>query len=257
VSDAGPVLDMMAVMLENIASTPVVARSTAAAVYRTAQIIASVPNLQYQNKVCCYYKWVEVLKLIPDNITSGLKPIFYTWRQVFPEALFHQLLLTMIHPDHEARVAAHRIFAIVLVPSSVSPSIQASPSSRPKKHDMQRTLSRAVSVFSSSAAIFDKMKKDKNSENSQGESKDNSMHSVGEGTGQSKSQNLHVSQSRRSMKAPNFSMKRGPSMAMRAPSVAIRAPSISLRGPSMSLRASSMSVKEDQSSSNKSDEETV
>jgi protein EFR3 len=56
VSDAGPVLDMMAVMLENIASTPVVARSTAAAVYRTAQIIASVPNLQYQNKVCCYYK---------------------------------------------------------------------------------------------------------------------------------------------------------------------------------------------------------
>ncbi|AQK66815.1 ARM repeat superfamily protein [Zea mays] len=225
VSDAGPVLDMMAVMLENIASTPVVARSTAAAVYRTAQIIASVPNLQYQNKV-------------------------------FPEALFHQLLLTMIHPDHEARVAAHRIFAIVLVPSSVSPSIQASPSSRPKKHDMQRTLSRAVSVFSSSAAIFDKMKKDKNSENSQGESKDNSMHSVGEGTGQSKSQNLHVSQSRRSMKAPNFSMKRGPSMAMRAPSVAIRAPSISLRGPSMSLRASSMSVKEDQSSSNKSDEET-
>ena len=51
VSDAGPVLDMMAVMLENIASTPVVARSTAAAVYRTAQIIASVPNLQYQNKV--------------------------------------------------------------------------------------------------------------------------------------------------------------------------------------------------------------
>lgn len=177
---------------------------------------------------------------------------------MFPEALFHQLLLTMIHPDHEARVAAHRIFAIVLVPSSVSPSIQASPSGQAKKHDMQRTLSRAVSVFSSSAAIFDKMKKDKYSENSQGESKDNSLHSVGEGTGQSKSQNLHVSQSRRrSMKVPNFSMKRGPSMAMRAPSVAIRAPSISLRGPSMSSRASSISVKEDQSSSNKSDEETV
>ena len=177
---------------------------------------------------------------------------------MFPEALFHQLLLTMIHPDHEARVAAHRIFAIVLVPSSVSPSIQASPSGQAKKHDMQRTLSRAVSVFSSSAAIFDKMKKDKYSENSQGESKDNSLHSVGEGTGQSKSQNLHVSQSRRrSMKVPNFSMKRGPSMAMRAPSVAIRAPSISLRGPSMASRAPSMSVKEDQSSSNKSDEEMV
>ncbi|GJM97525.1 hypothetical protein PR202_ga14457 [Eleusine coracana subsp. coracana] len=225
VSDAGPVLDMMAVMLENIASTPIVARSTAAAVYRTAQIIASVPNLQYQNKV-------------------------------FPEALFHQLLLTMIHPDHEARVAAHRIFAIVLVPSSVSPSIQASPSVEAKKHDMQRTLSRAVSVFSSSAAIFDKLKKDKYSDSSQGEIKDNSLQSIDEVTGMPKRQNLPPSQSRRrSMKIPNFSMKRGPSMAMRAPSVAIRAPSLSLRAPSMSLRASSISIKEHQSSSSKSDEE--
>ncbi|TVU07713.1 hypothetical protein EJB05_41079 [Eragrostis curvula] len=226
VSDAGPVLDMMAVMLENIASTPVVARSTAAAVYRTAQIIASVPNLQYQNKV-------------------------------FPEALFHQLLLTMIHPDHEARVAAHRIFAIVLVPSSVSPSIQASPSGQAKKHDMQRTLSRAVSVFSSSAAIFDKLRKDKHSDSSQGESKDNNLQSIDEVTGNPKRQNLPPSQSRRrSMKIPNFSMKRGPSMAMRAPSASIRAPSMSLRAPSMSLRAPSISVREHQSSTSKPDEET-
>ncbi|KAL5225596.1 hypothetical protein ABZP36_012235 [Zizania latifolia] len=181
-------LDMMAVMLENIASTSVVARSTAAAVYRTAQIVSSVPNLTYQNKV-------------------------------FPEALFHQLLLTMIHPDHEARVAAHRIFAIVLVPSSVAPSIQAGVSGQAKKHDMQRTLSRAVSVFSSSAAIFDKLKRDKYSDNSQGESRDNGLHSINKETGNPKCQNLPVSQSRRrSMKIPNFSMKRGPSMALRAPS---------------------------------------
>lgn len=176
---------------------------------------------------------------------------------MFPEALFHQLLLTMIHPDHEARIAAHRIFAIVLVPTSVSPSIQASPSGQAKKHDMQRTLSRAVSVFSSSAAIFEKLKKDKYSDNSQGESKD-SVHNIGEGTGQHKSQILPMSQSRRrSMKVPNFSMNRGPSMAIRAPSVSIRAPSISLRGPSISLRAPSMSVKEGQSSSSKLDDETV
>ncbi|KAF7103309.1 hypothetical protein CFC21_104308 [Triticum aestivum] len=223
VSDAGPVLDMMAVMLENISSTPVVARSTAAAVYRTAQIIASVPNIQYQNKV-------------------------------FPEALFHQLLLTMIHPDHEARVAAHRIFAIVLVPSSVSPILQASATSQARAHDMQRTLSRAVSVFSSSAAIFDKLKKDKHSDNSQGESKSNS-HSVGEETGSANRQKLPVSQSRRSsMRMPNFSMKKGPSMALRAPS-SVKAPSIVLRGPSMALRAPSMSVKEDKKSSSKSDDE--
>ncbi|KAL6873648.1 hypothetical protein ACP4OV_013730 [Aristida adscensionis] len=212
VSDAGPVLDMMAVMLENIASTPVVARSTAAAVYRTAQIIASVPNLQYQNKV-------------------------------FPEALFHQLLLTMIHPDHEARVAAHRIFAIVLVPSSVAPSIQPIASGQAKKHDMQRTLSRAVSVFSSSAAIFDKLRKDKHSDNSHGESIDDN----------SKSPNLPASQSRRrSMKLPNFSMKRGPSMAIKTP-VAVRAPSVAHRAPSM--RAPSMSVKEEHNSSSKPEDD--
>lgn len=51
VCDAGPVLDMMSVMLENISGTVSVARFTISAVYRTAQIIASVPNLTYQNKV--------------------------------------------------------------------------------------------------------------------------------------------------------------------------------------------------------------
>ncbi|RZS16879.1 hypothetical protein BHM03_00048955, partial [Ensete ventricosum] len=95
IGDAGPVLDMMAVMLENISTNVSMARSTISAVYRTAQIIASIPNLTYQNKA-------------------------------FPESLFHQLLLTMVHPDH-------------------------------------RTLSRTVSVFSSSAALFEKLKRDKGS----------------------------------------------------------------------------------------------
>jgi hypothetical protein len=177
---------------------------------------------------------------------------------VFPEALFHQLLLTMIHPDHEARIAAHRIFAIVLVPSYVSPLIQASATSQARTRDMQRTLSRAVSVFSSSAAIFDKLKKDKHPDNSQGESKSTSLHSIGEDTGNTKRQNLPVSQSRRgSMRVPNFSMKKGPSMALRAPSVSVRAPSIALRGPSMALRSPSMAVKEDKGSSSKSDDEMV
>lgn len=42
---------MMAVMLENVSNNVSMARSTISAVYRTAQIIASVPNLAYQNKV--------------------------------------------------------------------------------------------------------------------------------------------------------------------------------------------------------------
>lgn len=41
---------MMAVMLENISTNVSVARATVSAVYRTAQIIASLPNSSYQNK---------------------------------------------------------------------------------------------------------------------------------------------------------------------------------------------------------------
>lgn len=57
----------------------------------------------------------------------------------------------MVHPDHETRVGAHRIFSVVLVPSSVCPRPSSS---------IPRTLSRTVSVFSSSAALFEKLRKD-------------------------------------------------------------------------------------------------
>lgn len=40
----------MAVMLENVSSITVIARTTIAAVFRTAQIVASLPNVSYQHK---------------------------------------------------------------------------------------------------------------------------------------------------------------------------------------------------------------
>ncbi|KAJ3695782.1 hypothetical protein LUZ60_001159 [Juncus effusus] len=123
VGDAGPVLDVLAVNLEGISNSLPVARSTVAAVYRMAQIIASIPNLSYQNKA-------------------------------FPENLFHQLIQAMSHPDRETHVGAHRIFSIILVPSSVSPRSSSTSS------DLRRTLSRTVSVFSSSAALFGKLKRE-------------------------------------------------------------------------------------------------
>lgn len=55
VGDAGPVLDMMAVMLENVPNITLMARTLISAVYRTAQIMASVPNLSYQNKARRHY----------------------------------------------------------------------------------------------------------------------------------------------------------------------------------------------------------
>ncbi|KAJ9543772.1 hypothetical protein OSB04_023479 [Centaurea solstitialis] len=130
VGDASPTFDIMAGMLENISNVRVIAKTTVAVVYRTAQIVASLPNLAYNNKA-------------------------------FPEALFHQLLPAMVHPDHEARVGAHRIFSVVLVPSSVCPrsSQGVTPNaSDPDKAVVPRSLSRTVSVFSSSAALYGKMK---------------------------------------------------------------------------------------------------
>ncbi|XP_042478285.1 protein SEMI-ROLLED LEAF 2-like [Macadamia integrifolia] len=66
------------------------ARTTIAAVYRTVQIVSSIPNISHHKKA-------------------------------FPEALFQQLLSAMVHPDHETRVGAHRIFSVVLMPSLVCP----------------------------------------------------------------------------------------------------------------------------------------
>ncbi|KAG6771288.1 hypothetical protein POTOM_022636 [Populus tomentosa] len=120
VGEAGPILDIMAVMLENISNVTVIARTTISTVYRTAQIS-------------------------------------------FPETLFHQLLPAMVHPDHETRVGAHRIFSVVLVPSSVSPRPSSTNPGSNKGSDLSRTLSRTVSVFSSSAALFDKLRRDKTS----------------------------------------------------------------------------------------------
>lgn len=129
VGDAGPILDVMSVMLESISNITVMARNTITAVYRVAQIVAFLPNILYQNKA-------------------------------FPEALFHQILLAMVSPDHETRLGAHRVFSVVLVPSSVCPPSSSTTSSSTKTADFQRMLSRTVSVFSSSAALFEKMRKE-------------------------------------------------------------------------------------------------
>ncbi|KAK9041398.1 hypothetical protein V6N11_016500 [Hibiscus sabdariffa] len=130
VGDAGPILDAMAVMLENIPNITVIARTTICVIYRTAQIIASIPNPSYLNKA-------------------------------FPEALFHQLLPAMVHPDHEIRIVAHRIFSVVLVPSSVCPQPSSVTGVTKKASGIPRTLSRTVSAFSSSAALFEKLRKEK------------------------------------------------------------------------------------------------
>ena len=50
----GPILDMMAVVLENISTTTVVARTTLSAVFQTAKIISSIPNVSYHKKASSF-----------------------------------------------------------------------------------------------------------------------------------------------------------------------------------------------------------
>ncbi|KAK4842260.1 hypothetical protein QYF36_018742 [Acer negundo] len=140
IGDAGPVLDLMAVMLENMSNITVMSRTLISAVYRTAQIVAFIPNLSYQNQARAHLKF-----------------------SAFPEALFHQLLVAMVCPDHESRIGAHSIFSVVLIPSSVCPGACAN-TPFGKATDIQRTLSRTVSVFSSSAALFKKLTNQHSSE---------------------------------------------------------------------------------------------
>ncbi|XLR34471.1 hypothetical protein S83_062371, partial [Arachis hypogaea] len=50
VGDVGPILDLMAVVLENISTSTLLARTTISAVYQTAKLISYVPNVSYQKK---------------------------------------------------------------------------------------------------------------------------------------------------------------------------------------------------------------
>lgn len=93
VGDAGLILDMLAVVLENIPNNNISARATVSAIYQTAMTVSSIPNVSY-------------------------------YRKAFPDALFHQLLLAMAHPDHETRIGAHDIFSIVLMPSIKCPRME-------------------------------------------------------------------------------------------------------------------------------------
>ncbi|KAL0428551.1 UNVERIFIED_CONTAM: protein SEMI-ROLLED LEAF 2 [Sesamum latifolium] len=79
-----------------------------------------------------------------------------------PGGFIHQLIPAMLHPDYVTRIGAHQIFSIVLVPSSVAPQANTTVTVA-KKNNMvvPRTLSRTVSVFSSSAALFEKLKNQK------------------------------------------------------------------------------------------------
>lgn len=122
VGDVGPILDMVGVMLENLSHTATVARTTVSSVYRTSQIAASVYKSSYHQKA-------------------------------FPEALFHQLLLAMLHPDNKTRIGSHRVLSTIVAPSLLCPWSSSSFPIPMKGDDLQNLRLLALSAFSSEAII--------------------------------------------------------------------------------------------------------
>ncbi|KAL5998090.1 hypothetical protein ACLOJK_009025 [Asimina triloba] len=136
----------MAVVLENMPTAPVASRIAISAIYRTAQLVASVPNVSYCKKVTREKNPTIANCHIPHGTTRI---------SAFPEALFHQLLRAMAHPDHGTRVGAHRVFSAVLMPSLTCPRRPSFPVSS-KTYSSHQSLSIVLSGFSSSDSILEK-----------------------------------------------------------------------------------------------------
>ncbi|PPD69622.1 hypothetical protein GOBAR_DD33489 [Gossypium barbadense] len=92
-----------------------------------------------------------------SNKVGELGPILDAMAVAFPDALFHQLLLTMVHPDHETRVGAHDIFSAVLLPSLLSSSSDQNKRT-PEAVRSDLSLSASKKLRSQSFAFQDKGK---------------------------------------------------------------------------------------------------
>ncbi|KAL5565906.1 hypothetical protein UlMin_029070 [Ulmus minor] len=82
-------------------------------------------------------------------------------RQVFPESLLVQLLKVMLHPDIEARVGAHHIFSILLVPNSNRPGHEVAFLRSGFLYQSRRWHSNTASAFASITARLEKLRREK------------------------------------------------------------------------------------------------
>ncbi|KAG5530829.1 hypothetical protein RHGRI_025709 [Rhododendron griersonianum] len=90
-------------------------------------IIGAISDLMKHLRRCMQYSAEasspsDSLDKWNTELPSALeKCILQLSNKAFPDALLHQLLLAMAHPDHETRVAAHHVISIVLLPSLICP----------------------------------------------------------------------------------------------------------------------------------------
>ncbi|QHN97438.1 putative choline kinase [Arachis hypogaea] len=73
----------------------------------------------------------------------------------FPDALFHQLLVAMAHPDRERQIGAHSVFSMVLMPSMVSPWLD-----QKTKMAMKEQKPDSISQIKKQELMVEKMNRD-------------------------------------------------------------------------------------------------
>ncbi|KAL2231298.1 UNVERIFIED_CONTAM: Protein SEMI-ROLLED LEAF 2 [Sesamum indicum] len=118
--DVRPLFDMMAITLEKLSPIRVVARAALASLIILAHVIS-------------------------------LASISFHSQQVFPEALFIQLLKVMLHSDVDLRVGGHQIFCVLLIPSSAHARNDVF-------NNPRRGHSKSTSTFSSITALLEKLR---------------------------------------------------------------------------------------------------
>ncbi|KAK9041749.1 hypothetical protein V6N11_016839, partial [Hibiscus sabdariffa] len=130
IDNALPLFNMMAISLEKLPSSGVVARATIGSLMVVAHMIS--------------------LALISSRS-----------QQVFPETLLVQLMKAMLHPNVEVRVGAHQIFSALLIPSSNHPRHGVASLHSGFVHEPRRWHSNNASAFESISALLEKLRREK------------------------------------------------------------------------------------------------
>ncbi|KAJ4845917.1 hypothetical protein Tsubulata_045624 [Turnera subulata] len=130
IGDARPLSDLMAITLEKMPTSRVVARAAIGSLIVLAHMIS--------------------LSLVSSRL-----------QQVFPEELLIHLLKAMLHPDVDVRVGAHQIFSILLIPNSNSPSHDVSSARAGYICEPKRWTSDNASASTSIAALLEKLRREK------------------------------------------------------------------------------------------------
>ncbi|KAF9619808.1 hypothetical protein IFM89_009559 [Coptis chinensis] len=130
VGDAQPLFDMMAITLEKPIPVGVAASATVGSMLILAYIISSATSSSHS-------------------------------QQAIPEALLLQLLKTMIHRDVEARIVAHQIFSVLLVPTCDYPRHESVSINSGYPYEPKRSQSKSAPGFASARVLLEKLRREK------------------------------------------------------------------------------------------------